>query len=84
MYGQMVEIKGHILDSLLLSKILDLIEAGGCRYQVVKLEVGEKHNEPSHALLRLSCPTKEGLVRLVGTLKEHGVTELGVALPLSA
>lgn len=38
-----VILQGHLLDSLLLSKILDEISAAGARAEVRQMEIGRAH-----------------------------------------
>ena len=49
-----VQVSGHIIDSLILPKILDLIIDGGGDYRLLDVDIGRSHADPSHA--RSRCP----------------------------
>ena len=48
-----VEVSGHIIDSLILPKILDIITAAGGHFEILKFTVGQTRNDPSFALLQV-------------------------------
>src|SRR5215510_6778451 len=71
-HGEEVEITGHIIDSLLLPKILDEIAALGGRHQVREIEVGQRRQDPSHARLQIEADTPEVLDRILASIVRHG------------
>ena len=52
-YVEDVEIVGHIIDSLILPKVLDEIMALGGRFEIREIRVGQRRNDPSYAQLRV-------------------------------
>ena len=46
-----VQIAGHIIDSLILPKILDLITAGGGTFRIKRITIGQARTDPSCATL---------------------------------
>ncbi|HEX3870621.1 MAG TPA: hypothetical protein VHV77_09305, partial [Pirellulales bacterium] len=56
-----VEIRGHIIDSLLLPKILDLIAAGGGTFRIKRISIGQSRNDPSYALVEIKARTAAAL-----------------------
>src|SRR4051812_8477801 len=48
-----VEIVGHIIDSLILPKVLDEIMALGGRFEIREVRIGQRRNDASYALLRI-------------------------------
>ena len=50
---EVVELRGHIIDSLILPRALDAIVEAGADYTIVAFEVGKEHADPSFARLEL-------------------------------
>ncbi|MEX0938276.1 MAG: TIGR00300 family protein [Pirellulales bacterium] len=73
-----VEIQGHIIDSLILPKVLDAITAGGGRFRIIKITVGQSRHDPSYAVVEVAAPSAELLAEIVGQIADHG------AVPTSA
>jgi lysine-ketoglutarate reductase/saccharopine dehydrogenase-like protein (TIGR00300 family) len=67
-----VEIRGHIIDSLLLPKILDLITVSGGSFQIKHLTVGHTRHDPSFALVQVSAASAEQLAQILGQIADHG------------
>jgi len=67
-----VEVEGHIIDSLILAKILDVIVESGADYQMLDFRVGRSHTDPSHARIELHTQTHEALAQLLADLHPHG------------
>ena len=68
---------GHILDSLLLPKVLDIIVAGGAEYEIQEITIGRTRHDASHAALKVSAPSEAILKTIVAQAKEHGAKEVG-------
>ncbi|GIU84995.1 MAG: TIGR00300 family protein [Acidimicrobiales bacterium] len=71
-----VEVRGHIIESLLLPKILDTILEAGCDYQVEDFRIGRTSRDPSVAVIRIDAPDEPVLRRLVENLHVHGANLL--------
>ncbi|MFM7148580.1 MAG: TIGR00300 family protein [Gemmataceae bacterium] len=67
-----VEIQGHIIDSLLLPKILDEILTQGGSYAIKQIKVGEKQADPSFARIEVRADNPEVLGRILGNIHDHG------------
>jgi len=67
-----VEIRGHIIDSLLLPKILDLITLSGGNFQIKHLTVGHTRHDPSFALVQVSADSAARLDEILGQIADHG------------
>ena len=67
-----VVLKGHIVDSLMLSKVLDRIADLGGKAEIRHLELGTTREEPSSASLRIHAPSAQALQSLLATVAEHG------------
>src|SRR6516165_11561257 len=67
-----VEIDGHIIDSLILPKVLDEIAALGGRHQILDIKVGENRKDPSFARLKVEAPSPERLEKILASITRHG------------
>lgn len=67
-----VEIQGHIIDSLLLPKVLDEILTGGGSYVIKDIRVGQKQNDASYARIEVKAPSPEVLRQLLDGIHDHG------------
>lgn len=76
MASVLIALDGHIVDSLILSKVLDRIVARGVAYEVLVLRLGQAASDPSHAELRLTAGDPELLDNLLDELAEHGAVAL--------
>ena len=65
-------IRGHLLDTGLLNRVVDTImdEGGSCC--VEEFEVGERRDQSSSAIMRVTSPTSARLDDLVGSLMRLG------------
>jgi lysine-ketoglutarate reductase/saccharopine dehydrogenase-like protein (TIGR00300 family) len=75
-YVEDVEIVGHIIDSLILPKVLDEIMALGGRFEIREIRVGQRRNDPSYAQLRVIGGTPDHLEQLLTAIGRHGAVPL--------
>ncbi len=68
-----VEIRGHIMDSGILTRALDDIRDYGGDYVIDRFEVGRNHEDESYARVVVSSETEEDLSRLLMRLQAHGL-----------
>ncbi|HUZ42919.1 MAG TPA: TIGR00300 family protein [Acidimicrobiales bacterium] len=78
METEIVEVSGHIIDSLLLAKVLDLILESGADYRVVDVEIGRANRDPSRARVEISSPDRASLDRLLEQLQVHGANRVAL------
>ncbi|HEX6238540.1 MAG TPA: TIGR00300 family protein [Acidimicrobiales bacterium] len=71
-----IEVSGHIVDSLLLAKILDAIVDAGCDYEIVHFRIGKTTVDTSEARLRVSGDD-DVLGELLDDLQVHGANRVG-------
>lgn len=71
-----LRLEGHIIDSLILTKVLDDIVNAGARYEIVEFNVGETERDPSAAVVRVTSDTQEELQELALRLQRHGANPL--------
>lgn len=74
MPSKIVHFAGHIIDSLMLSKVLDLILNDGGQYHISRISIGKTRRDVSHAEIRISAADTDTLERIVLTVQKHGVT----------
>jgi len=67
-----IEVRGHIVDSLLLPKILDRILQMGGAFEIHECRIGVKRSDPSYARIGVRADTPEDLDAIIGDLVEHG------------
>jgi lysine-ketoglutarate reductase/saccharopine dehydrogenase-like protein (TIGR00300 family) len=77
MATETVELEGHIVDSLLLAKVLDLILESGADYTITSFELGRTNIDPSRALLAVSMEDDAALDALLEQLQVHGANRTG-------
>jgi len=71
-----VALEGHIVDSLTLAKVLDLILESGAEYEIVEFEMGRTTSDPSRARIRLTAAGDDAMDSLLERLQVHGVNRL--------
>src|SRR4051794_36907008 len=69
-----VELAGHIIDSLLLPKVLDFITAAGGAFRIEKISIGHARSDPSYALIEVRAATPERLSQILADIADHGAT----------
>jgi lysine-ketoglutarate reductase/saccharopine dehydrogenase-like protein (TIGR00300 family) len=68
-----VEVEGHIIDSLILAKVLDLVVAAGADYDLVDVHIGRTQADTSRAVLDITAADEDELDLLLESLQVHGV-----------
>lgn len=71
-YVEIVEAEGHLVDSQILSNIMDRVIECGAVYEVVDFKLGRTNDEFSQLQLRVLAPTKEILDKTLEELVELG------------
>ncbi len=74
-----VEMSGHIVDSLLLPKVLDAILSRGGRYHIETLRLGQRQDDPSFARIEILADTPEQLERILAEIHPHGAVPSHIA-----
>ena len=76
-YVEDVEIRGHIIDSLILPKVLDQITAGGGAFRIKEITVGQARTDTSFALVEVAAPTAADLEAILARIADHGAVRTG-------
>ncbi|MDP9398876.1 MAG: TIGR00300 family protein [Actinomycetota bacterium] len=71
--SETVEIRGHIIDSGVLTRVLDDIREYGGDYRIERFEVGKDHQDESYARILVSIGGNEDLQRVLMRLQGHGM-----------
>src|SRR6266571_460858 len=72
MFSETIELRGHIIDSLILPKVLDQILTHGANFKIGEIKIGKKRADPSFARMEVSAQTGEALDELILRLRQHG------------
>jgi lysine-ketoglutarate reductase/saccharopine dehydrogenase-like protein (TIGR00300 family) len=72
MFSETVELRGHIIDSLILPKVLDQILMRGANFKIIDIKIGQKRADQSFARIEVSAQTGEELDELILRLRQHG------------
>ena len=67
-----VELRGHIIDSLILPKVLDEIMTLGGTFEIVDLAVGHRREDPSRATIRVTASDADRLQAILSRIGQHG------------
>jgi lysine-ketoglutarate reductase/saccharopine dehydrogenase-like protein (TIGR00300 family) len=73
---EVIELEGHIIDSLILAKVMDVILAAGADYRVLDVEIGRTNTDPSRARLEVQSDDEDTLESLLVELQIHGANRV--------
>jgi lysine-ketoglutarate reductase/saccharopine dehydrogenase-like protein (TIGR00300 family) len=74
-----VEVRGHLMDTGLLAKVLDDVLDYGADYVITSLELGRAHDDESHAVVEIGAEDQERLDRVLMRIQRHGVNPVVAA-----
>ncbi|HYQ32572.1 MAG TPA: hypothetical protein VEQ83_05115, partial [Lapillicoccus sp.] len=74
--SETVEVTGHLMDSGILSRILDDIRDYGGDYTIDTFDVGHEAHDPSSARITVRADDDPSLQRLLMRLQTRGVNQL--------
>jgi lysine-ketoglutarate reductase/saccharopine dehydrogenase-like protein (TIGR00300 family) len=77
-FVEQVEIQGHIIDSLILPKVLDEIITHGGSFEIKDIQIGQRQNDLSHALVEVRAPSAAILQEVLGAIHDHGAVPVEV------
>ena len=72
MASTVIELEGHIIDSLILPRVWGAIEDAGAHFHVQEMRVGQSELEESYVRLEVSADSEERLRELMGELQRIG------------
>ncbi len=71
-YLEEVELQGHIVDSLLLPKVLDEISTRGAWFVIKDMHIGQRQSDPSRARIEIHAHSAAQLEEILSIVHEHG------------
>src|SRR5262249_9726450 len=66
------EIQGHIIDSLILPKVLDEILTLGGSYELQEIRLGQRQTDPSYARIEVRAANAPALQEILDAIHDHG------------
>ncbi len=76
MLSETIELRGHIIDSLILPKVLDEIITHGGTFKIGEIRIGEARADQSFARIEVTGPSADELDDLILRLRQHGAQVL--------
>jgi lysine-ketoglutarate reductase/saccharopine dehydrogenase-like protein (TIGR00300 family) len=67
-----VEVSGHIIDSLILPKVLDSITTGGGKFRITSINIGQNRHDPSFAVIEVRTRDAAVMDRILALIADHG------------
>src|SRR5207249_9933903 len=71
-FEEVVEAKGHLIDSGIMSQILDRVIEHKCTFEIEKFLVGKTNDDYSLARIKIQSPSSESLQELLDVLVPLG------------
>jgi hypothetical protein len=76
-----VVLSGHIIDSLILAKVLDTILMLGGTFEIEEISIGKKREDPSRARIVVQASSPNLLKEILRAIQPHGASiEQGVGV----
>lgn len=73
-YHETVVLHGHIIDSLMLAKVLDLIGIMGGTFDLEDVSIGKTREQPSSARIVIRATSRTLLDDILHTIQRHGAS----------
>lgn len=67
-----ITLQGHLIDSNILSRVMDEIVSSGGRFRFIQFDVGKNVDDASACELEVTCDTQEQLTNLLGLISHRG------------
>ncbi|MEP0842367.1 MAG: TIGR00300 family protein [Phycisphaerae bacterium] len=74
MITEEITLEGHIIDSLILSKVLDEILAYGAEYRIKDIQVGQTRDDRTFARVEVGAKDRAALSEVIARIARHGAT----------
>ncbi|MDA8392865.1 MAG: TIGR00300 family protein [Actinomycetota bacterium] len=71
-----VEMQGHIVDSLTLAKVLDIVVGAGAEYTLDEVELGRTSSDPSRGRRSITADDDVALATLLDQIHLHGANRV--------
>ena len=73
-FSREIEVRGHLIDSLILTKIFDGVMDLGGEFEVKKIQIGKKKKEESYAKIRVTGNNQKHLDAILQLVYREGAT----------
>lgn len=70
-----IEMKGHLLDSGVINRALDVVAESGGSFQVLDFKLGLQKHSTSQAKIKVSAPSHDVMATIMGQLIEIGAVQ---------
>jgi len=74
MASETVTLQGHIIDSLILAKVLDAVVMLGGRFDLTEVSIGTSREDSSFIKIHIDAATQELLGEILEAIQPHGAT----------
>lgn len=74
-----VELKGHIIDSGIMTRVFDAIIDMGGNFEIIVFDVGKKKTDPSYAHLKVNADTEAELNAILSEIHRYGARPLEIS-----
>lgn len=74
MPSETIELRGHIIDTQILPKVLDQIIAFGADYTIETIQIGHSRRDQSYAKVRIDAPDDRTLHEVIELITRSGAT----------
>ena len=73
-FNQEIEVKGHLIDSSILTKIFDKVMDVNGDFEVLEINIGKKKKDPSYARLLVQGKNQNHLDKILDLVYREGAT----------
>lgn len=70
--AELVELRGHVIDSGMLGQVLNEVLERGGDYEIARMDVGKRHEDPTYVALRVWATPPADLTGLLERLQTYG------------
>ncbi len=78
MFEEEVEVQGHLIDSMILTKIFDTIMDLKGEFEVLEFRIGKAKSDPSYARLLIKADDREVLERILEEVYRYGASPIAI------
>ncbi len=73
-FSQVIEVSGHLIDSLILTKIFDVIMDLKGEFQVLEIKIGKRKKDTSYAKISVQARNQKQLDEILEFVYREGAT----------
>lgn len=78
-FEQEIEVRGHLIDSMVLTRVFDIIMDLKGNFEVLEFSIGKKKSDPSYARLVVRSSSKKQLEQILESVYREGAQPLLVS-----